>query len=300
MRKMEEYGIGNTPLAEIEPMRTSRILLKLESKNFLGSAKARTAYGVLRDLPDKAKGKVIVESTSGNFGLALGWLCKEQGLDFLAVVDSSMPKEKLERLQNAGIACKVVTGNPGEDLRLARIQEVQRLTQIGKYYWVNQYDNPSGVLIHEQTTGPEIWRDTGGKVTHCVCAMGSCGTIAGIGRFFQKNAPHVQICGVEPCGSTIFGTQKAPYINAGSGMKEPPGNLRRNMDVVDRFFCIPDQESIDCAKELYQKYGISAGITTGMACAAARRLAQTVQNAVIVVLSADGRENYGQYLANNE
>ena len=295
MKEMQEYQIGNTPLVEIEPVCGNRIWVKLESRNFLGSSKARTAYGIIRDLPPEAQGKTIIESTSGNLGLALGYFCKECGLPFEALVDATIPQPKLDALQNAGINCRLVDPEPGVDLRTSRKREARRLAETGDYYWVNQYDNPSGVKAHEQTTGPEIWQQTGGMVTHCVCAMGSCGTIAGVGRFFKKNAPEVQVCGVEPLGSSIYGTEIQPYLNVGAGMTGKPGNLLRNLDVVDQSYTIPDAQAIACAQELYEKFGLAVGITSGMAYAAAMQIARTVTGANIVVLAPDGRKPYGKY-----
>lgn len=296
MKKMQEYHIGNTPLVEVSSVNGNRILLKLESENFLGSAKARTGYWIIHDLPQQAENKTIIESTSGNLGLALGYFCCECGLKFLALVDDSMPEEKLNYLKQAGIDYRLVPKEEGVDLRTSRMWEAQRLMATGQYYWVNQYDNPSGVKAHEVTTGPEIWQQTSETVTHCVCAMGSCGTIAGIGRFFKKTAPQVQICGVEPLGSTIFGTEKIPYLNAGSGMTGKPGNLVHNPDVVDQHYVIRDEQAIACAQEIYQKFGIGVGITSGMAYAAALQIAQQTTGATIVVLCADGRRPYKQYL----
>lgn len=296
MKDMYDYHIGNTPLVELPSVNGNRILVKLEGTNFLGSSKSRTGYWILHDLPLQAAGKTIIESTSGNLGFVLGYFCKELGLKFEALVDATMPKPKLDRLKDAGIGYRLVAQEEGIDPRSSRIREAHRLTASGKYFWVNQYDNPSGIKAHEITTGPEIWQQTQGTVTHCICAMGSGGTIAGVGRFFKKNAPHVQICGAEPVGSTIYGTQASPYINAGSGMNGKPGNIEHNQDVIDRSFSIPDEDSIACAKELYRKHGLDVGITSGLAYAAALRLAQEVSDATIVVLAPDGRETYLQYL----
>ncbi len=296
MKEMSAYQIGNTSLAELPEIRGNRIFLKLEAENFLGSVKARTAYGLIRDLPEEARGKTLVESTSGNLGFALGWFCREAGLDFLALVDASTPQVKLDRMDQAGIAYEIVPQEGELDLRTSRMRQAQRMMESGQYYWLNQYDNPAGIRIHQETTGPEIWAQTQGKLTHCVCAMGSCGTLCGIARFLKKTAPQVQIWGVEPLGSTIYGTQDLPYLNAGAGAFGMPGNLRRNAQLVDGHCAIVDGEAIAAAQELHCRFGLDVGITGGMNYAAARALAQKLTGAVIVAIAADGREAYPEQL----
>ena len=296
MKAMSEYGIGNTPMVEIPAENGNKIFIKLEGENFLGSAKARTGYQIVHDLPGEAKGKTLVESTSGNLGFALGYFCAEQKIPFLALVDETITQPKIDKRKAAGIRYKMVAPQQGVDLRTSRIEEAKRLVAGGDYYWVNQYNNPSGVKAHELSTGPEIWQQTGGKVTHCVCAMGSGGTIAGVGRFFKQNAPQVKICGAEPVGSTIYASEKTPYINAGAGMTGKPGNIAGNAGVVDEAYAIPDEEAIRCAQLLYHQYGLSVGITSGIAYGAALKIAQKSHDATIVVLSADGREPYKEYL----
>lgn len=297
MQGMEEYGIGNTPMKELPPVcdNGSRILLKLERENALGSIKARTAYWMIHDLPASA-GKNMVESTSGNLGYALAFFCREAGLTFTALIDPSIAPAKLERLKAAKVRFQMVEAEAGFDYRSSRIRLAQKMMDSGAYYWVNQYDNEVCVRAHERTTAPEIWKQTHGAVTHIVCPMGSCGTICGIGRYFKAKEPSVQIVGVEPYGSTIFGSFDGPYLNAGAGLVGKPGNLIHNPNVVDQSFAIPDDVSISCARTLL-RYGLKVGITAGMACAQAVRLARTVEHAVIVVIAPDGMESYGQYFS---
>lgn len=298
MLAMKEYGIGNTPMVELPPAygNGNRILLKLEQKNALGSMKARTAYWMIHSLP-KLLGKHIVESTSGNLGFALDFFCREAGLTFTALVDPSITTAKLDRLKAAEVHYQIVEAETGFDYRSSRIRLAQRMMDSGVYHWVNQYDNDACVRAHEMTTAPEIWEQTGGSVTHIVCPMGSCGTICGIGRYFKKKAPTVQIIGVEPYGSTIFGSFDGPYINVGAGLVGKPGNLVHNPNTVDQAFTISDDTSIAYARQLILRYGLKTGVTTGMAYAQAVKLSQMEQNAVIVVISPDGMESYGQYLS---
>lgn len=296
MLSMDKYGIGNTPMIELPAFRDNRILIKLESKNFLGSVKARSGYFMVKNLPLASEGKVIVESTSGNLGFALGFFCNETGRKFLALIDPTVAESKRRRMEKAGITYRMVGKENGYDYRSSRILTAQRLAEGGEFYWVNQYDNPSNVEAHQMTTAFEIWEGTYGSVTHVVCAMGSCGTICGVGTYLHQRNPRITIVGVEPYGSTIFGTEKADYLNAGAGLVGKPGNLLRHADSVDEAYVVPDTDSIKAAKELKQDFHISAGITTGMAFYQAMKLASRLRKACIVVISPDGGESYDAYL----
>ena len=154
LKRMQEYGIGNTSLKELEAINGNRIFVKLEKENALGSIKARTAYGIMKDLPREAQNKIVFESTSGNFGRALGFFCREAGYQFLCLIDSSIASAKLEKLKAYGIKYEMVAKRDGMDLRSSRICRAQELMDSGKYYWVNQYDNQAGINIHYRTTGP--------------------------------------------------------------------------------------------------------------------------------------------------
>lgn len=295
LKEYYEYGIGNTPVFELPKVNDNRIILKLEKKNFLKSIKARTAYWMIKNLPPDVGDKIIVESSSGNLGYALGYFCRESHHRFLCLIDKSIAQRKIERLREAGIDYIFVEKEDGCDLRSSRIHQANRMMESGQYYWVNQYDNPYGILAHEQTTGPEIWQQTEGKITHCVCAMGSGGTIIGVGKYLKRMSKTIKIVGVEPFGSTIYGTIDAPYINAGTGLCGKPGNIIRNSYIVDESCTIADVKSIYYARELQVKFGLNVGISTGMAYAAALQTASCQHNAVIVVVAPDGGEAYEQY-----
>lgn len=296
LRDMSAYGIGNTPLIELNAVHGNRIFVKLEKMNFLGSIKARSGYWMIRDLPAEAEGKAIVESTSGNLGLALGYFCQAENREFLCLVDQAMEKGKLKKLEEHCIAYEVVCGSGETDFRRARIQRAQELMDGGSYYWVNQYDNLAGVAAHRLTTGPEIWEQTQGEITCCVCPVGSGGTICGISQFLKSKSEKIRICGVEPLGSTIFGTVCKPYLNAGAGLAWPPPNLKRSGAKVDESFAIDDRESIRRAWELHENYGLFVGITSGMAYAAALRLAEKMEGKTIVLIAPDGGETYREGL----
>lgn len=293
---MSAYGIGNTPLVELDSVHGNRMLVKLEKKNFLGSIKARSGYWMIRELPAEAVGKTIVESSSGNLGLALGYFCQIEKRDFLCLVDQSTEKGKLEKLKEHHIACEVVHGADGTDFRRARIQRAREMMDGGTCYWVNQYDNPAGIAAHRLTTGPELWAQTHGEITCCVCPVGSGGTVCGVSQFLKGQSENIQICGVEPYGSTIFSTFRGSYLNAGAGLAWPPPNLEHSGAKIDRSFAIDDGEAIRCARALHKRYGLFVGITSGMAYAAALRLAEETEGETIVLIAPDGGETYRERL----
>lgn len=296
LRGFDEYGIGNTPIVELPRVNGNRIIIKLEMQNFLKSIKARTAYWIIKNLSADAKDKIIVESSSGNMGYALGYFCRESGRKFVCLIDDSISACKWERLKESGIEYICVKKEKGCDLRGSRIRQAERMMAGGQYYWVNQYDNPFGIMAHEMTTGMEIWKQTEGNVTHCVCAMGSGGTIIGVGRCLKNLSKKVKIVGVEPFGSTIYGTVDAPYINAGTGLRGKPGNILRNSEIVDDSYTVTDKESIGFAKELRDRFGLNAGLSSGMAYAGALKIAARETGAVILMVAPDGGESYAEYL----
>lgn len=296
MLRMEQYHIGNTSLVEIPALNGSKIYMKAEGENFLGSIKARTGYYIIDSLPGSSDNKTIIESTSGNLGFALGYFCHETNRRFIALVDPSIAPAKIKRLEQAHIEYIIVKAEAGLDYRSSRIKFAEQMMQSGSYYWVNQYHNCAGVSAHENTTAPEIWEQTNRQVTHVVCAMGSCGTICGIGNFFHKNGYKVKVIGTEPFGSTIYGMVNCDYINVGAGLVGKPGNLLDYPDAVDEAYVVHDYDSVNAAKLLWKNYGFSAGVTTGMAYTVAVKIAQEEPESCIVVISADGRGAYSEYL----
>lgn len=296
LSEMQEYHIGNTPLIRIQDINGNQIYIKAEGENFLGSIKARTGYYLIKMLPSDATGKTIIESTSGNLGFALGFFCKESGIDFMALIDPSIASSKQKRLDDENIHYQKVDAFPGMDYRSSRIMLAEKMTQSGEYFWINQYHNKAGVQAHECTTAPEIYEQTKHRVTHIVCAMGSCGTICGLGRFFHKHKTDVKIIGTEPFGSTIYGKVDCNYINVGAGLVGKPGNLIENPDTVDEAFAVHDEDSVRSAQMLWNLHHFNAGVTTGMSYYIAQRIASRISEGCIVVISPDGRESYSEYL----
>lgn len=295
LKQMYDYGIGKTPLFELPKIGSNRIFLKQESRNHLKSVKARTAYGIIKRL-EVPKDRIIVESTSGNLGLALDFFCREDGRQFLCLLDETVIEAKRRHLESCGVECRIVPIFDGMDGRSSRIKFAQQLMEDKGYHWVNQYDNEAGVAIHRETTGAEIYEQTGGEVTCVICALGSGGTAVGIGEYFRSKGMKVNLVGVEPCGSTIFHAQDASYIPAGAGLRGKPGNIRKHPKAITQPFAISDAETLDKFRKLNCIYHADAGITTGMNYAAALKYCETAEHETIVILSADGMDMYSDYL----
>ena len=203
---------------------------------------------------------------------------------------------KLNFLKARNVQFTIVPTEPGFDSRCSRIRYAKRLMDSGSHYWVNQYDNEHGVSVHRDTTGPEIWEQTRGKITCCVCAVGSGGTVVGIGQYLKSRRHDITMVGVEPYGSTIFATEENQYLTAGAGYKGKPGNIQRHYGFIDLNYVIDDQVSLEKCRELNQYQGLNVGITTGMAYAAAELFCRDKQGQNVVVVSPDGAEYYHELI----
>lgn len=300
MMKANTYEmIGNTPLKTVKYGR-SCIAFKLEQYNFLGSIKTRTAYYLVQSIIANKKKEhsgmtKICESTSGNLGIALDYFCKKENMEFLCLTDKSISANKIKKLMLHNVDFELITAPSESEYREARIKRAEELQKQG-YIWTNQYDNDVAILAHYETTGPEIYQQTKGKVTHLVCAMGTGGTIIGIGKYLKEKNADIQVIGVEPYGSTIFSEDEGVYITAGAGMKGTPGNIRKNPKIIDAYDVVNDKVSIVCCNELYNKYQLDVGITSGMAFFVAKKVALEYPNSYVVVVCPDGRSSYEEYL----
>jgi len=295
LKPMKSYYIGNTPMVKLPPINGNTLYLKIESANFLGSIKSRTGYALVNGLTVD-KDVIIVESTSGNMGLALDYFCKEDGRSFLCLLDETIVKAKYDYLAACGITCEIVPAATDLDGRESRMKRALELSNSGTHLWVNQYDNEDGIAIHKETTAPEIFAQTNGTVTAIIIAVGSGGTISGVGEYFKEIDASVKIIGVEPFGSTIFHDTDAPYITAGAGLRGKPGNIKRHLGVIDDSIAITDNVSIDRCRQLIHEYDLNIGLTTGMAYAAAEEFCKSHFDETVVVIAADGREFYSDYM----
>lgn len=276
--------IGNTPMAEIKklnPNSNVRIFAKLEGNNPGGSVKDRAALNMIRSALERGdikKGTKLVEATSGNTGIALAMIACLFGLEIELVMPSNSTRERTLTMEAFGAKVTLLEG-----IELCR-DYAEEKGATGDYFLLNQFANPDNYLAHYKTTGPEIWRDTEGQLTHFVSAMGTTGTIMGNSRYFKEIDPRIQIIGCQPTeGSSIPGIRRWPaeYLPK---IFEP--------ERVDRVMDISEEESVAMARRLAREEGIFAGMSSGGAMTAAIKLAGELTEGTIVFICCDRGDRY--------
>lgn len=294
-------SIGNTPLVRIRRLTSHPALyVKLESRNPTNSVKCRIGANMIwqaeKDGLLKA-GMEIVEPTSGNTGIALAYVGAARGYKVTLVMPESMSIERRKVMQALGakiVLTSAATGMQGAVDTAAALVAESPITRI----MLQQFNNPANPAIHEQTTGPEIWRDTDGSVDVIVSGVGTGGTISGVSRFIKKHKAITSVA-VEPAGSPLISQMRAgdalkpgPHKIQGLGANFIPKNL--DLSLIDRVEQIQDSEAIACAHELMEKEGILAGISSGAILKAALRVAQdpAFANKMIVAILPDSSERY--------
>ncbi len=284
MYKYLEDFIGNTPLVKLKriPGETSNsLLLKLEGNNPAGSVKDRPAFSMIRHAAERgeiAPGDTLIEATSGNTGIALAMAAAMMGYRMVLLMPKNASVERIQTMKAYG-ADVILT----ESMEAARDQ-AQAMVSAGQGRILDQFANPDNPLAHYEATGQEIWRDTGGRVTHFVSSMGTTGTIMGVGRYLKQQNPAVKIVGVQPCdGAQIPGIRKWPaeYVPAICDFSK-----------IDRIMEVTQVEAEETSRRLARDEGIFAGISSGGALAAALRLSSEVENAVIVSIVCDRGDRY--------
>lgn len=299
--------IGNTPLVPIQMVvgqciRT--IHLKLEGYNPTGSVKDRTGYALIKRLEDQhllTRDSVVIESTSGNLGVALAFICKERGYKFIAVVDPKTTQENIEKMRLLGATVEVVDipdANGG--YLLSRLERVKELCRRDTHYICpDQYTNFANPLIHYTTTGPEIFRQMRGKVDAVFVAASTGGTLAGVGRFFRERSPKTQVIAVDAYGSVIFGTAPAPRKLTGIGSSKTSHFLRPSL--YDTYLQVGDDDAFMYCRALFVATGIKVGGSSGAVLAACVRYLQTESDInEIVCICADSGENYMSSIFNDD
>jgi cysteine synthase B len=282
-----EAFVGNTPLVRLQrlPGETSnQILVKLEGNNPAGSVKDRPAVSMIQHAEARGEirpGDTLIEATSGNTGIALAMAAAIKGYRLVLIMPENMSVERRASMRAFGAELVLVTKAEGmEGARdLADLMQAE-----GKGKVLDQFANPDNPLAHYETTGPEIWRDTEGRVTHFVSAMGTTGTIMGTSRFLKEQNPAVQIVGVQPAeGAAIPGIRRWP-----------PEYLPRIFEAsrVDLTLDVDQASAEHITRELAAREGIFCGISSGGAVAAALRLSAEVENAVIVTIICDRGDRY--------
>ena len=288
-RTIEDF-IGNTPLVRLQRLNAefeknkNIILVKLEGDNPAGSVKDRPAISMIRRALERGtikKGDVLIEPTSGNTGIGLAMAAAIKGLRMVLIMPEHLSVERRQTMRAFGAEI-ILTPQKG-GMEGAR-DLAEKMVKEGKGIMLDQFANPDNPRAHYETTGPEIWRDTEGKITHFVSSMGTTGTIMGCSRYFKEKNPKIQIVGCQPEeGSQIPGIRKWPEAY-----------LPKIYDKtrVDRVENVSQADAEEMTRRLAREEGIFAGISSGGATAVALRISQELKNAVIVTVICDRGDRY--------
>ena len=282
-----ESLIGNTPLVALKKLpgaTTNRILVKLEGNNPGGSVKDRPALNMLvqAELRGSIKpGDALIEATSGNTGIALAMVAAAKGYRMILIMPDNMSEERKAAM--AAYGAELILVSPEEGMEGAR-DLAQRLEAEGRGLVLDQFANQDNPDAHYRSTGPEIWRDTEGEVTHFVCSMGTTGTIMGVSRFLKEQSKAVQIVGLQPQeGSKIPGIRRWPEAYL-------PKIFDRTR--VDHVVDVRQSDAEQTMRALAREEGIFCGVSSGGSVFAALALSQQVQNATIVAIVCDSGDRY--------
>ncbi|MBA0882335.1 cysteine synthase CysM [Flavobacterium undicola] len=279
--------IGNTPLVETVNLvqnKNVKLLLKLEGNNPGGSVKDRAAYYMIKGALDRGeikKGDKLIEATSGNTGIALAMIAQLLGIEIELVLPEDSTKERTQTMRAYGAT--VILTSAKEGIIGSRDYADKKVAE-GGYIMLNQFANDDNWKAHYLTTGPEIWNDTEGSVTHFVSAMGTTGTIMGTSTYLKEKNPAIQIIGAQPSdGSQIPGIRKWPqeYL---------PKIF--NASKVDRTIDVSEKEAREMTKRLALEEGVFAGMSSGGAVAVAVKLAEELESGVIVAIICDRGDRY--------
>jgi len=298
------YSIGRTPLVRLNrlPQGKALILAKIEGRNPAYSVKCRIGASMVWDAEKRGvlkPGKVIVEPTSGNTGIALAFTAAARGYSLILTMPDTMSVERRKLLKAFGAELHLTEGSKGMKAALAKAEEIVA-GDPDKYVLLQQFKNPANPAIHETTTGPEIWEDTDGDIDVLVAGVGTGGTLTGISRFFKnKMGKKITTVAVEPAGSPVIGQTLAgeeikpgPHKIQGIGAGFIPDNL--DLSMIDRVEQVENEEAIEFARRLPREEGILAGLSCGAAAAVAVRIGKLDEFAgkTIVAILPDSGERY--------
>ena len=276
--------VGNTPMVEISKLNPNpnvKIYAKLEGNNPGGSVKDRAAKNMIKSALERGDikaGTKLIEATSGNTGIALAMIACLYGLEIELVMPDNSTRERTLTMEAFGAKVTLLEG-----IELCR-DYAEEKGASGEYFLLNQFANPDNYLAHYHTTGPEIWQDTEGQITHFVSSMGTTGTIMGCSRYFKEMNPLIQIVGCQPTeGSSIPGIRRWP-VEYLPKIFEP--------ERVDRVMDISETEATLMARRLAKEEAIFAGMSSGGAMAAALKLAEELTSGTIVFICCDRGDRY--------
>ena len=294
-----EQLIGSTPLLRLCRLEKhfgwqAAVLGKLEYLNPAGSAKDRLALGMIDDAEARGvlkRGGTIIEPTSGNTGIGLAMVGAVRGYRVILTMPDSMSAERRAMLSAYGAELVLTPGSLGMQGAVEKAEELQ--SSIPGSFIPQQFENPAGPQAHYRTTGPEIWRDTDGKVDILVASVGTGGTLSGTGHFLKEQNPHLQVFAVEPDASPLLsGGQAGPHGIQGIGANFIPKALDRS--VYDKVIRVTDQQAYEMGREAVRREGILVGISSGAVLWAAGELAKAAENAgkTIAAILPDSGDRY--------
>jgi S-sulfo-L-cysteine synthase (O-acetyl-L-serine-dependent) len=282
-----ERFIGNTPLVQLNHIQTNPkvwIYCKLEGHNPGGSVKDRAAYGMISKALERGTvkpGDKLVEATSGNTGIALAMIAQLKGLEMHLIMADNSTRERVLTMEACG--AKVILTPAARSIEYSR-QLSEEMAATGEYHMLDQFANPDNWGMHYRTTGPEIWNDTNGEVTHFVSAMGTTGTIMGVSRYLKERNPKVQIVGAQPIeGSSIPGIRRWS-----------PEFLPKIYEAhrLDRIVDVSEADATTITPRMAKEEGILAGMSRGGALSAALRIAEELEEGVLVCITCDRGDRY--------
>jgi cysteine synthase B len=276
--------VGNTPLVELQRLNSNprvKIFAKLEGNNPGGSVKDRPALNMIRSALERGdinKNSKLIEATSGNTGIALALIAKLYGIEIELAMPTNSTRERVLTMEAFGAKVTLL-----ESIESCRDYADEKAAS-GEFFLLNQFSNPDNYEAHYKTTGPEIWRDTNGGITHFVSSMGTTGTIMGCSRFLKEQNKNIQIIGCQPSeDSSIPGIRRWP-VEYLPKIFEPKR--------VDRIMDVTQEEATDMTRKLAKEEGIFAGMSSGGAASAAIRLSNELSSGIIVFIACDRGDRY--------
>ncbi len=306
-------SIGNTPLVKINKLNPNKdvtLLAKLESFNPGGSVKDRMALHIIEDAEKKGllkPGGTIVENTSGNTGVGLALIAATKGYKTIFTIPDKMSQEKIDLLKAFGSKVIVTPTNVAPDSPESYYEVAKKISrETPNSFYVNQYNNPKNPEAHYLTTGPEIWKQTSGKVDYLIAGIGTGGTISGIAKYLKEKNPEIKIIGIDPVGSVFYdyfkiGKLIEPQQYKVEGIGEDMLVDALDFELIDDIIQVNDKQSFNMTRELLSKEGIFVGGSSGSAMYGALELAKKIKNKkTIVVIFPDSGFKYLSKIFNDQ